>query len=70
MDKINIESNYELDLTNCDVSMTSYLNFVTDKPKISCSCPNYGLINLKFSTGVNTELLISSLNLKIKTSKF
>ena len=29
-----MESNIELDTTNCGVSMTLYLNFVTDMPKI------------------------------------
>ena len=34
MGKIYHKSNIELDMTNCDVSVTSYLNFVTDKIKI------------------------------------
>ena len=35
MGKIYHKSNYiELDMTNCDASMTSYSNFVADRPKI------------------------------------
>ena len=32
--KSTVESNIELDMINCDVSMTSSLNFATHKPKI------------------------------------
>ena len=32
--KSPIESNSQLDRANCDISMTSYVNFVTDMPKI------------------------------------
>ena len=30
--KSSTESNIELDMTNCDVIMTSCFNFITDKP--------------------------------------
>ena len=28
-----METNIEFDMTNCDVSLTTYLNFVTDRIK-------------------------------------
>ena len=51
-----IKRNIELDVTNCDVSMTPYSNFLTHKRKnstIFCSGPNFSLVELKFGTGVN-----------------
>ena len=60
MSKIYHKGKVEHDMTNCDVSMTSYSNVVEDKGKnfaISCSGPNFSLITLKFGTGVNLKCL-------------
>ena len=62
----NIELSY---ITNFDVSMRSYLNFVTDKHKILrfsiLSGPYFVLTELKFATGINFWVPILLFNLKL-----
>ena len=42
-------------MTKCDATMTSYLNFVSDKPKVRpfSFLVSFGLVELKFGAGVN-----------------
>ena len=68
--KSTIKSNIELDMTNCDVSVMSYLNFVTDKIKIE---PFSVLVRIYFSLtdmNIRTVTIVFSIHVpSIHTTK-